>query len=452
LFAVYEIFLREKSKVMKCFIKSLLKSVTIGLIFLNLSVFLMSNLKAAAQVPAQALSVQANFLPALTGLGPTPTPAAISTIVTNYCTGSNAPYAGYLTDYPSATAGLFSKIGAFFTNNVPNATDIATLTALQKLLGNGIPPYTALNPLLMLLLSVSEQATASTWLTNVNTAINTAQNKAAFVAYLTSVTAQPTTLQNILGGLQSIKSYGSGASAALLIDYPTPATGIFAAIQTNFFNPDNSLKSTITNTSTSQNLTALQMLLKGSTPTSLSTSLANLLSPTEQATALVWLNNVNAAVTTAQVVSSFASAVTALKSSAKPVGDINTILTTYGTATGLAAADVTTLYNIIIAAANAVLTQTPTSLPAYLALLTSMLKIAKSCSIFSTTQIGSSTSTSGLTYASTIIGNIALTDSNSVLYVTKTPATLNDISTLLSTTNFTAAVKAWRSLKTTLLS
>jgi hypothetical protein len=258
---------------------------------------------ALAQV-GQATMAQANFNMALMTLGATPTPAAIGTLIPKF---STSPYAPSLVDYPSSTTGLFSKIGAFFTNNAPNVTG-TTLAALQTLLSNGIPPYAALNPNLIFLLSATEQATAAAWLKNVNTAVNAA-NTAATVAPVTTSTSTATatvTQANFNMALMTLGSsptpaaigtlvtkLGPTADASSLVDYPSSTTGLFSKIGAFFTNNAPNVTGTT--------LAALQTLLSNGIPpyAALNPNLIFLLSATEQATAAAWLKNVNTAVNAA---------------------------------------------------------------------------------------------------------------------------------------------------------
>ena len=196
----------------------------------------------------------------------------------------------YLVDYPSTTNSVFTQLQSFFTNNVPNVTGTA-LTDLQLLLG-GTTGSTTLNTYLNNFLTATEQATATTWLTAVNTAITAVNaqttNNTDFTTALTSATT-PTALKNLVNTGQS--SLGTTFNTLTsLTDYPSTNNSVFTRIQSFFTNNVPNVTGTA--------LTDLQLLLGGAaSSTTLNTNLNNFLTSAEKTTATTLLTAVNTAIT-----------------------------------------------------------------------------------------------------------------------------------------------------------
>jgi hypothetical protein len=125
----------------------------------------------------------------------------------------------------------------------------------------------------------------NTYIFNITTAY--AQTQSDFQAALTRLGATPTPTK--IGII--ISQFSTSPYAYYLIDYPSSTTGLFALIQSNFFNADNSLKLSVTGAT----LTALQTLLCLGIPPYVAPNpnLIFLLSPSELATVKAWLANIN---------------------------------------------------------------------------------------------------------------------------------------------------------------
>ena len=136
----------------------------------NLSNYLSSNIDSSTGLTEKNFATNfLNFVSFIIDLKNATTPSAIMAIINN---SGYLSYKPNLIDTPNLYISIFTKIQSFFTNNMPNAIDKPTLTALQTLLSSAnLNKFLNTTPAAGQ--TISEQVAATTWLTNVNAFVKT---------------------------------------------------------------------------------------------------------------------------------------------------------------------------------------------------------------------------------------------------------------------------------------